>query len=131
MSDEMTNREYWAEVSSLAESIQEETRDDMDGVFDCDWTRDEYEEALRERLHETIDGHQWVIYTAYNYEVLRHSDNDGYMVEEFGADNLAPDGVLNTNALAFWALYADVSEYIERHPLDLDPEAVEAASDEG
>lgn len=99
MSTEMTREEYLREVANIAESMVGEAADDGDD-------RDE----LYDRLHETIDGHQWVIYTAYNFDVLRHSDNDGAYVENFGADGLVTDGCLNTAALAYAALEADVSE---------------------
>ncbi len=52
-----------------------------------------------------------VIYTAYNFDVLRFSDNDGYAIENWGAESAVKDGVLNTAGLAFGALYADVLEH--------------------
>ena len=103
-SEQMTRHEYWAEVASLAETILEEGR--AEGQSD--------DEIASERLWETIDGHQWVIYTAYNYEVLAISPNNGYSVENFGVESVVQDGGLNTAALAFGALYADVSEQLGR-----------------
>jgi len=103
-SERMTSQEYWAEVASLAESVLEEGR--ADGQSD--------DEIMSDRLWETIDGHQWVIYTAYHYEVLSHSDNSGYTVEQFGTDELIKGGELNTAALAFGALYGDVSDKLYR-----------------
>ena len=95
----LTSHEYWQQVSSLVDNLLEEARDD--GLD---------REDLDQRLWETIDGHEWVIYTGYHYEVLGHSDNDGYTVEQFGAESAVSDGQLNTAALAFGALYGDVSE---------------------
>lgn len=97
--DEMTQGDYWREVRSIVDSLLEESHSDG-----------EDREGLETRLWETIDGHQWVIYTAYNFDVMKHSPNDGYSAENFGADSIVKDGALDTAAIAFGALYADVSE---------------------
>lgn len=94
--DEISLREYRDEVASLAQEAADE----------CGYDTDEG----REWVWETCDGHQWVIYTFYNHQVLQHSDNDAYSVENFGADSVVSDGNLNTAALAFGALYADVMD---------------------
>ena len=95
--DEITRQEYQKEVQELAESIKTECR--------------EYGRDVSDALHETIDGHQWVIYTYFNFQVLQHSENDGYALENFGTDcALTESGALNTAALAYGALYGDVSE---------------------
>jgi hypothetical protein len=83
----------------------------------------EYDRDETDVLHETIDGHCWVIYTAYNFQVLQHSDNDGYAVEEWGSDCATRDGVLNTAMLAFGALWADVSDYMETAREEIEAEA--------
>ena len=88
-------------------------------------------EAINDRtLHETIDGHQWVIYNAYNSDVMRHSDNPDYYPDNFGNDDASHvlkerglDGL--HNVIAFWCMYADVQDrlsdafdaYEEAHPL--------------
>ncbi len=95
----MNESEYWAEVRSLAENIVEEAAD-----------QDLNEEEKEQYLWETIDGHEWIIYTAYHYDIMKHSPNDGYSAENFGAESIIKDGTLNTAAIAFGALYADVSE---------------------
>lgn len=127
MSEDMSRREYWAEVNTLAQEIQAETLDDMDGEPGEDWTEDDYREALYERVWETIDGHQWVIYTAYNMDVLRFSDNDGYSAEQFGPESILErnGSGINWAAMAFGALYADVMDRISAVPIEL-PEAVAA-----
>lgn len=119
MSEDMTRSEYWAEVASLAKSITEETFADLDEdtqaeVREADGDLnevDEAREALSERLWETIDGHQWIIYTSYNFDVLRFSDNESYSIDNFGADSIVADGRIKWEALAFGALYADVQEH--------------------
>ena len=54
--EDITRHEYWTEVASIAKTVTEEARADADDIID--------------RLHETIDSHQWVIYTFYNMQVL-------------------------------------------------------------
>ena len=104
---EMTQGDYWREVASIAETVAEESH--ADGL-----DRDD----LDERLWETIDGHQWVIYTAYNFDILRHSPNDDYYGTNFGAEGIATDAGMNWSALAFGALYADVQERLEVEDCD-------------
>ena len=119
---DMGRNEYEREVERLAESITAEVWDYLD-PDDRDEGGGVFLDALNERLWETIDGHQWVIYTAYNYDVMRFSDNDGYSAENFGVDSIVKDGVLNTAAIAFGALYADVQEH---SAFGVVPESVDA-----
>ena len=109
----MTHNEYWAEIADIAQTIASEALSDNDG--DIDAARDDIFDL---RLHETIDGHQWVIYYAYHLDVLKHTDNAEYMVDNFGGEsveNAVKDGGVDGlhTAMAFWAMYADVSERIE------------------
>ena len=109
----ITSSQYWNEIQSLAVSIAEEA------MAQCDNNRDEAEELINDSLlHETIDGHQWVIYYAYNLDVYQHSDNPDYYIDNFGGDAAAYvlkekglDGL--HNVLAFWSLYADVQDKID------------------
>ena len=109
----ITSSQYWNEVQSLAVSIAE------DAMLQCDNNRDEAEELINDSLlHETIDGHQWVIYYAYNLDVYQHSNNSDYYIDNFGADDAAI--VLKERGLhglhqdlAFYALFADVQEKIK------------------
>lgn len=107
----ITAKEYWEEVNKIAHGVCEDTYDGCD-------TPEEYEEQLSEMLFETIDGHQWVIYYAYNLPVLQHSENAEYMLDTLGEDSAAAElergGLSQLHcALAFWALYADVRREIE------------------
>lgn len=115
---EMTSTEYWVEVKSCARTLIEETFEWMDDKSEM--TRDEIREAVMDdindsKLHELVDGHQWVIYNAYNLDIIQHSNNPDYMTDNFGNDQaghiLSSDGLdsLHT-AIAFWAFYADISE---------------------
>jgi len=115
MTEEMTQRTYWNEVTSIAESVTSEAFDEFDKGTQREIMEnnqlDEWRERLSDMLHETIDGHQWIIYTSYNYDVMRFSDNEGYAVSEFGAESVIDDGALIVSAIAFWALHQDVLEH--------------------
>ena len=109
----MNNTEYLAEINSIAQSMAEEALSDNDN--DIDVARDDIQDS---RLHETIDGHQWVIYNAYNLDVIQHSDNADYYESNFGGEDMAYvlkesglDGL--HNVIAFWCIYADVQDLIE------------------
>ena len=109
----MNNQEYYLEINNIAESIV----DDAMQQFDND--RSEAEEFINDTLlHEVIDGHQWVIYQSYNLDIIGHSSNEEYMIDNFGGESLEAslkDGGLNGlhTAIAFWAMYADVQELID------------------
>lgn len=112
MSNQITSAQYWNEVDSLAKTIAEEAMQQSDN------DRSDAEELINDSiLHETIDGHQWIIYYAYNLDVYHHSDNSNYLIDNFGNEEAGTilqekglDGL--HQALAFLALYADVQEKI-------------------
>ena len=102
-------REYLKEVGTLAHRLVLDNKADYE-------SKEELEEAINDTLlHEAIDGHQWVIYYAYNLDIYEHSSNRDYAVDNFGDDWL--QHVIKENGLAglhqglaFWCLYADVQE---------------------
>ena len=108
----ITSSQYWNEVQSLAVTIAEEA------MLHCENNRDEAEELINDSLlHETIDGHQWIIYYAYNLDVYQYSENSDYYIDNFGGDDTAYvlkekglDGL--HQVLAYWSLYADVQDKI-------------------
>ncbi len=109
----MNNQEYWKEINAIAENMVSEVMDEQDN------DKDAAEEEINDsRLHETIDGHQWVIYYSYNLDVIKHSNNDDYYNDNFGAESLAASleqgglGTLHCH-IAFWCMYADVQEALE------------------
>ena len=109
----LTSNEYWTEINSIAENMVEECMDE------CDNDREQAEELINDsRLHETIDGHQWVIYYAYSLDVISNSDNEDYYANNFGAESLAASleqGGLDTlhTHIAFWCMYADVQDKLD------------------
>jgi hypothetical protein len=70
------------------------------------------EDEAQDWLHETVDGHQDVIYTYKAQQVLLHSDNTDAYVEEYGAGGVIQDGAINWSVLAYAALLADVRDAI-------------------
>jgi hypothetical protein len=86
-------------------------------------------------LHETIDGHGRVIYTAQAMDCLRYSGNDGAFIDSFGTDGLVKDGCINWSAMAYAAFEADILERINAED-DVDtsedpPGKLGAAAEEG
>ncbi len=109
----ITSSQYWIEVEALATQIAQ------DAMSSCGNNRSDAEELIADSLmHETIGAHQWVIYNAYNLELLQYSDNPDHYIDEFGTEDAAivlrESGLGGLHqSLAFWALYADVQEKIE------------------
>lgn len=108
----ITNAQYWIEVESVAANIA------CEAMQTAKNDRDEAEDIINDSLlHETIDGHEWIIYTAYHLPILQISDNTDYYIDNFGSDdagyvlkNKGLDGLHQT--IAFFAFYADVNDKI-------------------
>lgn len=96
----ITEADYHKEIQGLAATIIEEAKE-RSGA--------DIHELIEEILHETIDGHEWVIYTYYAQQVLQHSPNDA-AIEEYGMDEVVKNGSLNWALLAYCAMEADVRE---------------------
>ena len=112
MSNEITYTQYWQEIRDLARQIAAEAMEQCDNDRDC------AEEKAQELAHEIIDGHEWVIYTANNLQVLQHSNNSDYFVDNFGEEAagliLSERGIDGLhNVLAYGAMLGDVSENLE------------------
>lgn len=109
----ITNSKYWNEIESMAEDIVSEAMESADN--DVDNARDEIYDY---RLHEGVDGHEWVIYYAYNDDVLEHTYNedaykDVYSNEDIGRV-VAEQGMDSAKTImAYFAMYQDVAEKIE------------------
>ena len=107
---EITASEYWEEIEGLAANIAAEAMQEAEG------DRDAAEDIIdNDLLHETINSHQWIIYYAYNLDVIKHSNNENYAIDTFGgeylADILKNKGLNDLHtAIAFWAMYADVQD---------------------
>ena len=93
----MTKREYYHEIFDIVNELVSECEGDEDRIQDM--------------IHETVDGHQWIIYTHYNIEVLQHSNNHDAYFDNFGP--LAADGFSDAMAkMAFAAMYQDCQEEV-------------------
>ena len=111
--NDITQSSYNEEIQDLATNMVSEAMDYNDN------DREAAEESSHDRLHETIDGHQWVIYThqaglvpdfSSNYEAYQDCyDNEsiGSIVAEGGLDAMKP-------IIAYFAMYQDVSELLEQ-----------------
>lgn len=107
---ELSAHQYWTEIENIAKEIVNETM--MANDNDREAAEDQCHDYV---LHEWIDGHQWVIYYAYNDDVLRHTDSEdaykdcysnedtGRLIAERGLDSFK-------TTMAYFAMYQDVSE---------------------
>ena len=99
--------EYHKEIEALAEEAAKRIRagEDQGDV-----------------VHELVDGHQWVIYTARNYEVMAQSPVDAFDAykDDFG-ENLPSSAVG-----AYICMEHDVNDRLSR--MDLDAPAEEEES---
>ena len=107
-----TSTEYYREISDLADSLYSEALEQNDNDHDL------AVEAIHDSLlHETVDGHQWIIYTYCNELVEQFSanaeafkdcyDNEsiGALVAESGLDGLKP-------IIAYFAMHQDISDHL-------------------
>ena len=111
----MNSNEYHEEIARLAEWIS----DNRPAALGGEGVASEYgaDYDAHDALHETLDGHGWVIYTYQARKVIAHSDNPDFMMDEFGAD---AGGDMFDERRAYWAMYADIMEQAEFEKYDLD-----------
>ena len=104
---DISSSDYWAEVKSIAEDVIEE-HSEYDG------------EDVFEFVFDMVDGHQWIIYYAYNNDVIKHSGNpdaweDCYTNEDIGRV-VTENGMDHARMVqAYFAMRQDVSEEIHKH----------------
>lgn len=98
----MTSQEYWKEVSSIISNLREEIKR---GVI-------EDEDGAREWLEQTVDGHEWVIYTAKSLEMLQHCkhEDDCFDVDPFTPETKNASDVYRR--LAYYGLLGDVMDEV-------------------
>ena len=90
--------EYWSQVKSTAEYLKQE----------------DTEIDLYDRLWETIDGHEYIIYTHKAECVMMHTDNENAVFEAMGADALCEVETWSQAVVrcAFFAMKRDVQKYL-------------------
>ncbi len=102
----ITEKEYWQEVRSLAISI-------LDDAWEAHAEEeDERNEFVHNRLHEDVDGHQWIIYTHYNVQVLHHAHNPEAHWDQVGCAPEVDSYGQMMAVLAYFALQEDVSQVV-------------------
>lgn len=94
-------RAYWDDVREII-------RDAKDEITSGNLARDE--DTIREYLHETVDGHQRVIYAHLNFETLLCCSNEDAYTQDFGGEGVVTGGAVNWSVLAHAALYNDVMQ---------------------
>jgi hypothetical protein len=97
---------YYGEIRDLAREVR--------GLVNEGELKDS--EDVDTWIHETLDGHQFVIYTAQAQEVLFISSNDGYGAEE-GLVNFS-NGI-PWEQLAYWAMRQDLLEQLDALEVDV------------
>ncbi len=95
----LTEQSYYEEIRNIADNLAQETGGDTD--------------VASERVHETVDGHQWIIYTHYNAQVLHCSRNEGAYFDAYGPLEGCESYSDVTVKLAFAAMCQDVHEELE------------------
>lgn len=107
MNDTITNHGFAKECDELANDIFEEIMADAAE----DETPEHHEDAMRDRAHETADGHQWVIYHHYARTICATVDvSQG---EEFLQDVGMPNEV-TFDKLATTIAYGEMRARIEQ-----------------
>ena len=103
---------YWKEIDSICTSMADEALSENDND-----QKTALDDIFDSRLHETIDGHRWIIYNAYNLDVIEHSANGNYYKDSFGCDDIAAilkEGGISKlhTVMAYYSMYGDVSDRI-------------------
>lgn len=105
----LTYNDYSNEIASIVKNC-----------FDAKEYEDTDEDTWTDRLHENIDNHQWVIYTAFHTDVLNHTTNEDYCFEQGLIDASKAQSLSDiTQTATFWAMYADCVEYFENNSEEL------------
>ncbi len=110
----ITYREYRDEISDLAEDLYKEAMEEHPE------DEDDREDYILERVNEIVDGHQWIIYYAYNLSVYEHSPNADAYQDRYGNEDLgsivADRGLLSLHTvIAYCAMQADIEQAVYRY----------------
>lgn len=121
--DKNTRRDYIDKVTSIVEDIFS----DLEIT-----TQEQYEthrDDVQDRIWQDVDSSQWIIYTYLNNKVLEYTENeDAY--EQQGMELDTSKGFSNIRLqVAFWAMYQDVMEELNRTVEDLPADDSEIEAD--
>ena len=121
---ELTYNEYWTEIKGIAsnlvcEALQSVEIDNNNEPMDFDDKKEQAMDLINDSLlHETIDGHQWVIYYAYNLDVIKIADH---------VIDLGPDGGVNGGYIIAEGTPEEVAEVKEGFTAKFLKEELDAA----
>lgn len=129
-------RERW-DRSIYRDEVKELAKGAVDTALEHhDWKRsapqeisfDNLRETVDTNVHETVDGHEWIIYTKWHAKVIDASDNEDHFIDNFGAEaagDLIKEGGIDklTQSIAFFALRQDVMEAAEEMIKELEEAA--------
>lgn len=99
-------RWYFEEIRSLSEDFLKRATEGQFG------TGARAHEKLDENVHETLDGHEFVIYTGQAWAVCFASDNEDAYEDDFGGQ---PP---NIEVQALRAMYRDLMEHLHSNGIN-------------
>ena len=101
--NDLTHREYRNGIKTICEVIESEYEDG---------------DAIHDHVWQSVDSHEWVIYTNYNLQVLRLADNDPEEWKHMVSESDSWQSVIQT--MAYKAMELDVyDELRKRDNIDL------------
>ena len=106
MENEITYFEYWKEVRELAKSIvNKEDYNEFADIYDI--------------LHESVDSHNWVIYTHKCFQIMEHTKNENALLDDICSEVDSTHGWSSiVTQFAFWAFYQDISDAMSEILID-------------
>jgi hypothetical protein len=105
MSDEITASAYHKQIKAIAKECLERAKESGEELSDVIW--------------ETVDGHEWVIYTRFHHQVLHLCDTDvAARLEDMGGADLSKGWDNVVMQATFLALEGDVSELAQEMEKD-------------
>lgn len=103
--DAKGRRHYYATVEAIADEILSE--------LSGDYSREEAEDVLVERVSEAVDGNWWIIYPHNAILVTQYSDNSDAYADQ-GMELSSDDLNQAITMAAFFAMETDVQEAIDK-----------------
>jgi hypothetical protein len=98
--DDITYADYWFEVERIAKEVIEEHKEP------------ENEDNFSDLITKHTGEHQWIIFYGPAFDVLKHSRNESYGLEEEIVDSHVKDFSQFISSMAFMAMYADIMDMV-------------------
>ena len=119
--EQLSKAGYYKKCEAIAQEIMQEIAQEGNSWDDCN-----------DRLFERVNDSQYIIYTYYHLQIIQLSDNDNY-----GADNGLMGNFSDYNdfsdicqAVAFWAMYADIQDCMNEDDFNAIVESMEETTGE-